>query len=41
MLISVPLCSILYSIIRTNVNDKIDQKNKKKVKIKEQKKEMA
>ena len=38
MLISVPLCSILYSIIRTNVNDKIDQKNKKKVKIKEQKK---
>ena len=34
MLISVPLCSVLYSIIRTNVNAKIDEKNEKKIKIK-------
>ena len=33
MLISVPLCSVLYSIIRTNVNAKIDEKNEKKLKI--------
>ncbi len=33
MLLSVPICSITYSIIRTNVNDKIDKKNKEKIKI--------
>ena len=31
MLLSVPICSILYSILRTNVNDRIDQKNKKQI----------
>ena len=31
MLLSVPICSILYSILRTNVNDRIDQKNKTQI----------
>lgn len=31
MLLSVPICSILYSILRTNVNDRIDQKNKQQI----------
>lgn len=31
MLLSVPICSILYSIIRTNVNDKIENQQKKKL----------
>lgn len=34
MLLSVPICSILYSIVRTKVNNRIDQKNKEKIKIK-------
>lgn len=34
MLLSVPICSILYSIVRTKVNSRIDQKNKEKIKIK-------
>ena len=28
MLLSVPICSILYSILKTDVNNKIDKKNK-------------
>lgn len=31
MLLSVPVCSILYSILRTNVNNRIDQKNKTQI----------
>ena len=31
MLLSVPICSILYSILKTNVNNKIDQKNKQQI----------
>lgn len=38
MLVSVPLCSVLYGIIKTNVNDRIDEKNKQKVKVKTTKK---
>lgn len=38
MLISVPLCSILYGIIRTNVNDKLEKRNTEKIKIKEKNK---
>lgn len=34
MLLSVPICSILYSIVRTKVNSRIDQKNEEKIKIK-------
>ena len=34
MLVSVPLCSVLYGIIKTNVNARIDEKNKQKVKVK-------
>ncbi len=39
MLISVPLCSVLYSIIRTNVNEKLEEKNTAKIKINSKKKE--
>lgn len=38
MLVSVPLCSVLYGIIKTNVNARIDEKNKQKVKVKTTKK---
>lgn len=38
MLISVPLCSVLYSIIRTNVNEKLEEKNTAKIKINSKKK---
>ena len=38
MLLSVPICSIIYSIVRTNVNDKIDKKNTEKIKIEQKKK---
>lgn len=38
MLVSVPLCSVLYGIIKTNVNDRIDEKSKQKVKVKTTKK---
>ena len=31
MLLSVPVCSILYSILRTDVNNRIDQKNKTQI----------
>lgn len=31
MLLSVPVCSILYSILRTDVNNRIDQKNKMQI----------
>ena len=34
MILSVPLCSILYSIIKTDVNLKIEEKNKVPAKIK-------
>lgn len=35
MLLSVPICSILYSILRTNVNDRIDKKNNHQIQIKQ------
>ena len=38
MLVSVPLCSVLYGIIKTNVNARIDEKNKQKLKVKTTKK---
>lgn len=41
MLLSVPICSIIYSIVRTNVNDKIDKKNKEQIKIEHKKKRTA
>ena len=34
MLLSVPICSILYSIVRTDVNERIDKKNNKLILIK-------
>ena len=39
MLLSVPICSILYSVVRTDVNERIDKKNKKLILIKNNKKE--
>lgn len=38
MLLSVPICSVIYSIVRTNVNDTIDKKNQEKIKIEQKKK---
>lgn len=37
MLLSVPICSILYSILRTNVNERLEKQNTKKIKINSQK----
>lgn len=34
MLLSVPICSVLYSILKTDVNNRIDQKNKQPLTIK-------
>ncbi len=34
MLLSVPICSVLYSIVKTDVNNKIEQKNKQPLSIK-------
>lgn len=41
MLLSVPICSIIYSIVRTNVNDKIDKKNKEQIKLEHKRKRTA
>ena len=37
MLLSVPICSILYSILRTNVNERLEKQNSQKIKINSQK----
>ncbi len=37
MLLSVPICSILYSILRTNVNERLEKQNAQKIKINSQK----
>lgn len=38
MLLSVPICSVLYSILKTDVNNRIDQKNKQPLTIKHKEK---
>lgn len=41
MLLSVPICSILYSILKTDVNNRIDQKNKQPLTIKHKEKKRS
>lgn len=41
MLLSVPICSVLYSILKTDVNNRIDQKNKQPLTIKHKEKKRS
>ena len=41
MLLSVPICSVLYSILKTDVNKRIDQKNKQPLTIKHKEKKRS
>ena len=41
MLLSVPICSVLYSILKTDVNNRIDQKNKQPLTIRHKEKKRS